>query len=114
MERRMFALVADDNPGKVVVASSDSDMLFHGEVLLRKDPRKHTFSSYFRSLHRCDAEDKHGVLDQYCAQMAVSSSRYEMTKQIFIDKSETMAGKGCRPDPTMRELVNSVSIYIHG
>ncbi|KAI8345727.1 hypothetical protein B0O80DRAFT_266241 [Mortierella sp. GBAus27b] len=38
---------AKRNPGLVVAASTDSDILFHGvKQLLRKDPRNHTFTSY--------------------------------------------------------------------
>lgn len=38
---------ADQYPGKIVVASADSDMLFYPlKTLLRKDTRNHTFTEY--------------------------------------------------------------------
>ena len=38
---------ADQHPGQVVVASADSDMLFHRvRVLLRKNTNSHTFTSH--------------------------------------------------------------------
>ncbi|KAF9347175.1 hypothetical protein BGX34_003339 [Mortierella sp. NVP85] len=147
---------SDTHPG-LVVASTDSDMLFGGAgALLRKEPTSRSYTLYSLNdvlqklnvtkeqwtvaaitsnndysanidgqtfeknlaiVKRSNAKDTIGILSEYCLSMGVESNRYDMAKQIFIERVETLAAEtknNQAVDQMMQSLVVRVNSCVQG
>ncbi|KAF9142547.1 hypothetical protein BGX20_007219, partial [Mortierella sp. AD010] len=73
-----------------------------------------SFAKNLAVVRRGDAMDEESVLEQYCAEMGVSSMRYRPAMDIFIDRFETTeeeSNSNEAVDMTMKKLVESVSMF---
>ncbi|KAI7824037.1 hypothetical protein BC939DRAFT_528621 [Gamsiella multidivaricata] len=73
-----------------------------------------SFAKGLAVLHGSGSDDKQGVLDQYCSQIAVSSEILELPKQVFFHKAETSeeASKSSDPIDEKMETVDSIIIFL--